>query len=290
MGILFTSDISHWQAEIDSSDRADLVKALEAGQIVSLPSLSFALLEFEQKFLSSCWLNGSRKNISLDGDSVRGAAGNPFELQELARLMARFGAHANQLIETLFPHYAEHVRVARTSYRPARVDHRNSTWRKDDSRLHVDAFPSRPIGGERILRVFTNINPHGEPRVWEVGEPFADAARRFLPQIRRPLPGSARMLAALGVTKGRRSEYDHIMLRLHDSMKADPEYQRCATHQRIEFPPGATWICFSDQVLHAALDGQYLLEQTLYLPVAAQQYPEFSPLRTLERLRQRHLS
>ncbi len=235
-------------------------------------------------------MSGSRKNISLDGDTVRGANGDPRELQELAQLMVRFSASTQQLIQSLFPHYAEHVRVARTSYRPARVEPRGRSWRQDDSRLHVDAFPSRPIRGERILRIFTNINPHGAPRVWQVGEPFADAARRFLPRIRRPLPGSARVLAALGVTKGQRSEYDHIMLRLHDSMKADREYQRCAARQRVEFPPGATWICFSDQVLHAALDGQYLLEQTLYLPVAAQHHPEYSPLRTLERLRQRCLA
>jgi hypothetical protein len=48
--------------------------------------------------------------------------------------------------------------------------------------LHVDAFPSRPIRGERILRVFTNIHPDStQARVWRVGEPFEDIARRYLP-------------------------------------------------------------------------------------------------------------
>ena len=58
------------------------------------------------------------------------------------------------------------------------------SWRADDRRLHVDAFPSRPNYGERILRVFTNVNPDGEPRVWRVGEPFEAVARRFLPRAK----------------------------------------------------------------------------------------------------------
>ena len=29
--------------------------------------------------------------------------------------------------------------------------------------------------------------------------------------------------------------------------------------------PGTTWICFTDQVLHAAMSGQHLLEQTFVL-------------------------
>ena len=35
------------------------------------------------------------------------------------------------------------------------------TWRKDDTRLHVDSFPATPSGGRRILRVFSNVNPDG---------------------------------------------------------------------------------------------------------------------------------
>lgn len=57
----------------------------------------------------------------------------------------------------------------------------STSWRKDDSRLHVDAFPSRPNYGERIIRIFTNINPHGEARSWRVGEDFTQLASRYLP-------------------------------------------------------------------------------------------------------------
>jgi hypothetical protein len=48
-------------------------------------------------------------------------------------------------------------------------------------------------------------------------------------------------------------------------------------------------VVFTDQVLHAAMDGQYLFEQTFHIPVAAQRQPDLSPLRTLERLSGRAL-
>jgi len=186
------------------------------------------------------------------------------------------------LIESLLPRYRGALRVARTSLRPVQVESRAVSWRKDDSRLHVDAFPSRPNHGERILRVFHNPGP--APRVWRLGEPFEDLAKHFYPEMTPPLPGASWLLQKLGITKLRRSEYDHRMLQLHDRMKADSNYQRHAEQQRVEFPAGSTWICFSDQTAHAAISGQNLLEQTLHLPVSALYEPMRSPLRVLERL------
>jgi len=92
------------------------------------------------------------------------------------------------------------------------------------------------------------------------------------------------MLATLRITKGIRSEYDHIMMQLHDLVKADSRYQDEAPQTQLAFPPGSTWLMFSDQVLHAAMVGQYAFEQTFHLPVSAQRWPDTSPLRTLERL------
>src|SRR5262249_61053742 len=129
---------------------------------------------------------------------------------------------------------------ARTSFRPVEIEGRLSSWRKDDSRLHVDSFPSSPTGGKRILRVFSNVNPEGRSRVWRVGEPFEQMARRFLPGIKRPLPGSSIFLRLLGITKSPRTEYDHIMLQLHDHMKADERYKKEVEQLRQEFPAGST--------------------------------------------------
>ena len=176
------------------------------------------------------------------------------------------------------------------SYRPVGVEGRETSWRKDDTRLHVDAFPSNPMHGRRLLRVFHNLNPHGQPRSWRVGEPFEDFARRFLPAIPRPLPGSAALLHALHITKSRRSAYDHYMLQLHDRVKADAAYQRDAPQQAIDFAPGTTWVVYSDQVLHAAMGGQFMMEQTFYLEPTDLQTPASAPLAVLQRLLDRPLA
>ncbi len=128
-------------------------------------------------------------------------------------LIGRYQANARSLVDGLFPEYDGKLRVAPTSLRLHQVETRQTSWRKDDSRLHVDAFPSRPNYGERILRVFTNVNPHGAPRVWRVGEPFEDMAKRFLPRIKPQMPGCRVAHEPAAHRRSRpRSEYDHLML------------------------------------------------------------------------------
>jgi hypothetical protein len=104
-----------------------------------------------------------------------------------------------------------------------------------------------------------------------------------------PLPLSGSLLRLVRVTKRRRSAYDALMLQLHDRMKADLGYQATAAQADVAFPPGSTWLAFTDAVSHAAMSGQYQLEQTFLLPVEAMRQPEQSPLRILERLTGRTL-
>jgi hypothetical protein len=92
------------------------------------------------------------------------------------------------------------------------------------------------------------------------------------------------------ITKSRRSAYDHFMLQLHDRMKADLEYQSGPNQSAYDFPAGSTWMAFTDQVAHAAMTGQHLLEQTFYLPVRSMMDESKSPLRILERLSGRELA
>jgi len=282
-------DVASWRPALGPDAQDVAIRTLEGGGVLILPRLAFPLADDEQRFLSPRWSDGRTKNISFDGGKLKGARGSPEELAALGRMVARFAAEASALVTTLFPRYAPYVRRARTSFRPQPAVGRAMSWRKDDSRLHVDAFPSRPNHGERILRVFCNVSP-GEDRVWRVGESFEAVARRFLPRIRRQIPGEARWLSALHVTKGLRSPYDHLMLGLHDRAKADLDYQANCPQQVVRFAPGTTWLCFSDQVMHAAVSGQYMLEQTIDLPLAALYDRERSPLAILERLSGRELA
>ena len=285
-----TADATHpinWQAQNLPVPRQALCDALEHGKVLFFPNLHFSLDSSEQKLLDPAWADPKRKNISLEPNqgAMHGVHGDE-AIQRAARaLVARYQTCACEFANSLFPHYRGKLRAAPTSLRLHRVQTRQTSWRKDDSRLHVDAFPSRPNHGERILRIFTNVNPHGEPRVWRVGEPFEDMARRFLPRIKAQTPGVARLLAWLRITKTPRSAYDHLMLHLHDSMKADLEYQKTSPQQTLPFPPGSVWVCFSDQASHAVMSGQFMLEQTFFLPVKAMAHPECAPLGILERLK-----
>jgi hypothetical protein len=282
-------DVASWRPALAGDEQDRAIRTIEGGGIVVLPRLAFPLAVDELRFLSPCWSDGRAKNISFDGGALKGARGSADDIAGLSRMVGRFATEASSLVTTLFPRYAPHVRRARTSFRPQPAVGRAVSWRKDDARLHVDAFPSRPNHGERILRVFCNVSPD-EDRVWRVGESFEAVARRFLPNIRRQIPGEARWLSALHVTKGLRSPYDHLMLGLHDGAKADLAYQANCAQQVVRFAPGTTWLCFSDQVMHAAMSGQYMLEQTIDLPLTALYDRDRSPLAILERLCGRSLA
>lgn len=288
---IVTVESGNWQGAELSIPRETLVADVEAGKVLYFPHLAFGIDAGEQRLLDPAIADPKRKNISLDPktDVLVGVAADDATQRAVHTLIKRYYTQACSLIDGLLPEYRGKLRAAPTSLRLHQVETRQTSWRKDDSRLHVDAFPSRPNYGERILRVFTNINPAGQPRVWRVGEPFEDVAKRFLPKVPTQWPGSAWLQNAVGITKRVRSGYDHIMLHLHDGMKADMGYQRDADQQTMPFPPGSVWVCFSDQTSHAVMSGQFMMEQTFFLPAEAMVHPECSPLAVLQRLTHRAL-
>jgi hypothetical protein len=279
---IVTVPLADWSAAVSEPG---WVEAVEAGRVLFFPGLAFRMEPAETALLSPALLAQDARNISLDArGALKGVAGDEAARARVSAMMARFAGQARALIQGLFPAYDAHLRPAPTSLRPTDVSTRKQSVRADDRRLHVDAFPSRPNRGERILRVFSNINPQGQPRVWRVGEPFEDVAKRYLPQAAAYSAWQAKLLQALHVTKSLRSEYDHLMLQMHDRMKADEGYQRESPQQTVAFPSGSTWVCFSDHTVHAAMGGQYMLEQTFHLPVERQYAPAASPLAILTRL------
>jgi 3-deoxy-D-manno-oct-2-ulosonic acid (Kdo) hydroxylase len=280
-----------WDQVPDAAVQAEMTDALESGSVISMPGMGFPMSEAELRLLDPRIL-AKAKNVSYSPATgeVGGTSCTGAEAQVLKEVMARYSGMAHELLIHLFPTYKGAVKVRRTSLRPAEVAGRHSSWRKDDTLLHVDAFPSQPTHGERIIRIFCNVNPSGRPRLWRVGEPFETVARRFIGRIGRPFPGSALAMRAFGLTKTMRSEYDHIMLHLHDAMKSDPEYQKSVGTTPVPFQAGTTWIVYSDSVSHGALSGQHQFEQTFYLPLAGMKDVNKSPLRILERLRGRALA
>lgn len=284
---IYTLDVSDLQS-INMQDGLSALTALESGQVVHFPSYFFSSQALaDQHLLSEEILDGKHKNISFDNRTQRlgGFQQQPNKPElpnNLKLFMQGYANFARQLVDTLLPEYCDSLQWGRTSYRPAQILGRANSKRKDDTRLHVDAFSSTPVNGLRILRVFCNINPYGEPRVWHLGEPFSKVMQQFAPQIPPYRPTIAKLLRMVKATKSLRSAYDHYQLQLHDRMKLDENYQKNVTKNVMNFPAQSSWIVFTDHVSHAALSGQYLLEQTFYLPVTAMASPELSPLKYWE--------
>jgi hypothetical protein len=279
-------EVDRWAGPFSDELRKRAVDALESGKVVYFPSLPFTLEDNERSLLSPQLADPKSKNISLDprSGSVKGTSANDADRARLQTMLQRFASSATRLMGDLFPEYTKGLERARTSYRPVEIVGRSYSPIKDDRLLHVDAFPSTPTHGRRILRLFANIAPPGKPRVWHVGEPFQDFAQKFVPSLPRSNPIVPWLLAAVGATKSRRSAYDQLMLGLHDNGKLNADYQKNSPQIEFAFPPGTSWLCYTDQVLHAALAGQFALEQTYHLDVADMVDPARSPLKVLERI------
>lgn len=289
---LYTLDLSDLDS-VDERHQQEALMSIEHGKVIFFPSYSFHLDSTEEKdLLTDRILDGKHKNISFDYRNQRLGGFDQKSLNAdlkntLSQFMQSYAEFSKQLVITTLPQYKDALIWGRTSYRPAEVKGRPSSKRKDDSRLHIDAFPATPVNGKRILRVFCNINPYGEPRVWHLGESFNQVIERFKPTISAYSRLRAKFLHWFKATKSLRSPYDHYQLHMHDNMKLDDNYQQTAKKQRIDFPAQSTWIVFTDQASHAALGGQFLLEQTFYLPVDAMASPELSPLKHWEREKNR---
>src|SRR6266571_5321470 len=243
MSSVATIDHTDWTAAPDREAAVEATQALEAGDVVLLPELGFAVESGEASFFTPAIL-GTAKNASFDPASGRlgGTTAKGRDAETLRRFIQRFSESAAALVNRVLPRYGDHLTRGRASFRPAEIAGRATTWRKDDTRLHVDSFPATPSGGRRILRVFTNVNPDGRVRSWRIGDEFEPVVRRFAPQLRMPVPGTAQLLRLFRMTKTTRSSYDALMLQLHDRMKQDEAFQSSSPQTRVDFPSGSTWL------------------------------------------------
>lgn len=138
-------EIPATQWQLPETDR-NWSAALEQGKVLYFPTLPFTLSEEEQKLLTPSVLDAKARNISLPADNqLKGAAGDEYTQQLLSAMLERYRNHAEQLIYSLLPKYQGALRKAPTSYRPKKVEARQQSWRADDRRMHVDAFPHGPI-------------------------------------------------------------------------------------------------------------------------------------------------
>ena len=187
------------------------------------------------------------------------------------------------------------------SFRSIEERGRELPLNKRNDLLHVDAFPTRPVFGDLILRCFTNVNPE-QSREWITSDPFgtlgeeveqaglgrfAKASVSGLHKLRRD---ATRALSKAGLPVVDRSPYDAFMLHFHDWLKGNREYQQNCRKYRFDLPPGSTWLVFTDVVPHAVLGGRLALEQTVIVSRKSLKDPEMAPSSILERIAGRPLT
>jgi hypothetical protein len=274
---------------------------LEKGQILFFRALPFHFPNEDQEFLLEQEWTELRlhKNVSYrpSEDILRGVSGNARTIERLHTIMRNYSAQVIEFLTKFLTPYAGRWILDFSSFRPIEEEGRELPIHKRNDLLHVDAFPSRPTRGGRILRVFTNLNPK-RPRVWNTTESFESLARHFaqdagLQQIAENDSVISRTVESWGEKLGfrgmGRTPYDMFMLRFHDYLKENEKFQADCPKSRLEFPPLATWIVFTDCVAHAVMSGQYAIEQTLLIPPQALVAPQSAPYRILESLAGRPL-
>jgi len=263
---------------------------LERGKVLFFSHVPFEFPDDDREFLLSQKQTGSRfhKNISYrpTKDILKGVDEDSPDRERMNTIMRNFSIAVSKFIVRFLEPYATKVRLDFASFRPLEEQGRDLSLHKRNDLLHVDAFPTRPTHGARILRVFANINP-SVGRVWNVGEPFHEFLPRLM-QVKKigPSGGIGRALthfaSKIGLPVPARSPYDEFMLYLHDWLKENSDFQQNSPKQELVFPPGSAWMVYTDGVPHAAMSGQYALEQTFIVPRDALVTPQVAPCQVLE--------
>ena len=93
---------------------ASLVDALEGGAVLVFPDLDFPFDAFERRFVERPFADGKAKNVSIRGEAaaLKGAAGTDEEQAALRRLLIRYRAFAQDLIDRHLPAYTGKVTLA----------------------------------------------------------------------------------------------------------------------------------------------------------------------------------
>ena len=271
-----------------------LEERLERGEVIYYPVCPFHLPEGEDRdFLLQQELAGrAHKNISFNPrtEKVGGALRQSrFQAERLQKLLAYFSRWVTDWLSRTLPRYARGWRLDQVSFRPVEEATRQLRLTARNDLLHVDAFPSRPTNGHRILRVFANVNPR-EPRIWVTSDTFGKLLERYGEEVGLPAQGPGllnqiqnRLVRLFRPGKPLRSPYDSFMLRFHNFLKANSEFQEKGSKRYWTFPPGSAWMVLTDVCTHAALRGRYALEHSYFIAPETCALPAEAPAELLKR-------
>ncbi|MDE3109360.1 MAG: Kdo hydroxylase family protein, partial [Acidobacteriota bacterium] len=155
---------------------------LEGGQILFFRDPPFKLPAEDRDFLvSQKWAElRLHKNVSYrpGDDTLRGAGGDAATIERVHSILRDYSRNVLAFAGKFLAPYAGKWIVDYSSFRPLEEQGRDLPLHKRNDLLHVDAFPSRPTRGGRILRIFTNLNP-SKARVWNTTGAFEPLAQQY---------------------------------------------------------------------------------------------------------------
>ena len=277
------------------AEPADYRPELETGNVLFFPETPFVFPHESKEFLRNLSFSGGaiHKNVAYRpaSDRVTGVEAGKAQLEQLRNIMREYSRSVVRFTADLLPCYAATWKLDYASFRPLEEEGRNLPLNKRNDLIHTDAFPSRPTNGDLILRVFTNIHT-SKSRNWITTDAFRAVAEQYafdagLQRIAATgsfRNSSTRLLRSFGLPIVSRSPYDRFMLRFHDYLKQNQAFQQTCPKYRFDFPPGSTWLAFTDVVPHSVHSGQHALEQTFIVARASLAHPENAPVSILERL------
>jgi hypothetical protein len=283
----------------NANEGPDFRTVLERGDILFFPGGGFEIPVAVRTALMGATQDARsfHKNIAYKPnlDQVSGLVDRT-ESGIVLPAMREFSRCALEFMSRILPDYARAWKVDYASFRSIEERGRELPLTKRNDLLHVDAFPTRPVFGDLILRCFTNVNPE-QSREWVTSDPFARLApmhaekaglatfsRHDGSPVRKIQRAVTRTLAGAGIPVVDRSPYDAFMLHFHDWLKSNREYQENCPKYRFHLPPGSTWLVFTDMVPHAVLGGRLALEQTVIVSRQSLANPELAPSAVLEKI------
>src|SRR5207302_582145 len=121
-----------------------------------------------------------------------------------------------------------------------------------------------------LARIFPRYAP-----AWRIDyasfRPFEEEGRPLSPKARNEL-------GHVDSFQSRPTEGDRI-LRFFTNVHREE-----ARREPFSFPPGSSWIAYTDMVSHGVLSGQSAMEQTMIISKSTMSLPEKAPIAILERL------
>lgn len=224
-----------------------------------------------------------RKNVSLyPNGTVKGAGAEPAVIERVRRVLAERMQSVTAFLERCAPSVAKGMRPGTTSFRPIEEQGRALSAHASNELIHLDAGAYGATHGDRILRVFTNVNP-SRPRVWTTKGDIHAVLQRYAERVGLSSPMALSQgpfgklysalcrglgsITGLATTAIDTSPYDRAMRRLHNFMKDTPAFQEDPVgHEELSFPPFSSWLVFTDAVSHACIRGQFAFVDTFIIP------------------------